>query len=43
MYRHCLDPYGCDGSVKSMSFGLHVDLHGLENVLALAQKPDVET
>ena len=40
MQSHCLDPYGCDGSVKIMSFGLLVDLHGLENVLTLAQKPD---
>ena len=40
MQIHCLDPYGCDGSVMSMSFGLWVALHGLENVLASAQKPD---
>ena len=40
MQSHCLDPYGCDGSVKGMPLGLWVDLHGLENVLASAQKPD---
>ena len=41
MQSHCLDPYGCDGSVMSMLFGLWVALHGLENVLACsAQKPD---
>ena len=40
MQSHCLDPYGCVGSVMSMPFGLSVDLHGLEKVLASAQKPD---
>ena len=40
MQSHCLDPYGCNGSVKSMSFDLWAVQHGLENILALAQKPD---
>ena len=40
MQSHCLDPYESDGSVMSVPSGVCVDLHGLETVLDLAQKPD---
>ena len=40
MQSHCLDPYGCDGSVMSMWFGLWVALHGFEKVLTTDEKAD---